>query len=337
MPVRQAFRERHADIAERFDRSLQSSNEYYTIALRLARTVGTERIHPVDAHREKGPLLAMLESDPTIEAFFERVFGDFSEHPFAKEGKRRKEEAVEAGDLLPYYRWLNDPTTTQRDVDFQWAPFLEKDDESRFGKARLALWEQRNLLMAANIARVLAEYPGKTAVFIVGSGHKPFIDDYFETASWVELLRADEVLGTADSSAAATDAYAPRDSEGQAIAEAYAEWVQATNDRDLEAWAAFLAPNPIFLPADGPALTDREAILDYYEDLFADDLFALDCRQQQVEVAESEDLALASGRCEASFTGADGRLAHGSSTWVKVWKRQPSGAWKCVANSWGSI
>ena len=197
-PDRAAFREHHADIAERFDKSLQSNNEYYTIAHRLARASGIARIHPVDAHREKGPLLDIMAADPATEAFFERVFGDFSEHPFIVEMKAREKDSIEKGDLLPFYRWLNDPATSQADFDFQWAPMLDEDDETHFGKARLALWEQRNLLMAANIARVLAEYPGKTAVYIVGSSHKSFMDAYFNTAHWVEVLSAEQVLGTTD-------------------------------------------------------------------------------------------------------------------------------------------
>lgn len=197
-PDQKAFRERHGELAGAFDKSLQSSNEYYTIANRLARASGQARIHPVDDHREKGPLLDMMEANPATEAFFERVFGDYSNHPYLVEMRDREKSAIEKGDLLPYYRWLNQPATMQEDFDFQWAPFLDKDDESNFGKTRLALWEQRNLLMAANIARVLAEYPGKTAIYIVGSGHKPFMDAYFSTMNWVEVLSADEVLGVAD-------------------------------------------------------------------------------------------------------------------------------------------
>jgi len=197
-PEREAFRERHADIAQSFDKSLQSSNEYYSIAGRLARVLGRARIHPVDDHREKGPRLDIMAADPSTEAFFERVFGDYSTHPYLVDMQARERDAIEKGDLLPYYRWLNAPATLQRDFDFQWAPFFDKDDGSRFGKTRLALWEQRNLLMAANIARVLAEYPGKTAVYIVGSGHKRFMDAYFKTTNWVEVLSADEVLGIAE-------------------------------------------------------------------------------------------------------------------------------------------
>lgn len=134
----------------------------------------------------------------------------------------------------------------------------------------------------------------------------------------------------------ATDAAAQSRVHEQAITEAYSMWVRTTNARDLDAWAEFLAPDAIFLPADSPALTDRQAILDFYDGLFADDQFSLDCQQEQVEVAASEDIAWSSGRCEASFTDGEGRLAHGSSKWVKVWKRQPSGEWKCAANSWSA-
>lgn len=196
-PERAAFVDRYPGISEGFNKNLDSSNEYYSIALRLARELGRTRIHPVDAHREKGPLLNMMANDPSIEAFFARVFGNVSEHPYVVNLNARQQQAVEAGDLLPYYRWVNDPVTVKSDFDFQWAPFLDKDDESHFGKARLALWEQRNLEMAANIARVLAEYPARTAVYIVGSSHKPFIDAYFETTNWVEVLRSERVLGVA--------------------------------------------------------------------------------------------------------------------------------------------
>lgn len=123
-------------------------------------------------------------------------------------------------------------------------------------------------------------------------------------------------------------------SQEHAVAKAYADWVQTTNAKDLEAWASFLAPEAIFLPPNSPILSDRKAILDFYAGLFADSQFSLDCRQERVEIAASGDMAWSSGHCSSSFTGPDGHLAHGSSKWMKVWKRQPSGEWKCAANSW---
>lgn len=191
----QEFDAHYAAIAGKFKESLESTNEYYTIAQRLALQLGQHRIFPVDAHAEQIPLLAMMTADPSIEKYIERLFGDVSEHPFLKEMNRRQAAGIESGDLLEYYRWQNSQESMQADVAFQWTPFIERDDETQFGKTRLALWEMRNFLMAANMARVMAEFPGETVLYIVGSGHKPFLDDYFRTTSWVEVLDAESVLG----------------------------------------------------------------------------------------------------------------------------------------------
>ena len=122
----------------------------------------------------------------------------------------------------------------------------------------------------------------------------------------------------------------------RAIAEAYANWVETVNDKDLNAWASYLAPEALFFPPNSPILAGRAAIFQHYTALFADDQFSLTCRQEHVEVAASEDIAWAYGHCQSTFTGSDGQLAHGSTKWVKVWRRQPSGEWKCAVNSWSS-
>jgi len=130
--------------------------------------------------------------------------------------------------------------------------------------------------------------------------------------------------------------YAQLGPHQKAIGEAYREWVGATNARDLEQWASFLAPDAIFLPPNSPALSDEKAIKDFYAQLFTDSRFSLNCRQERVEVAESEDLAWSTGHCEATFTGPDGKQAHDISKWAKVWKRLSNGEWKCMVNSWSS-
>jgi ketosteroid isomerase-like protein len=121
-----------------------------------------------------------------------------------------------------------------------------------------------------------------------------------------------------------------------AIAQAYAAWVETVNAKDLEAWSSYLAPGAIFFPPDSPALSSRSAILDFYSELFQDSRFALDCRLEKVEVATAEDMAWAHGYCESSFTGPIGLVAYASTKWVKVWKRQPGGEWKCAVNSWNA-
>jgi uncharacterized protein (TIGR02246 family) len=119
-----------------------------------------------------------------------------------------------------------------------------------------------------------------------------------------------------------------------AISTAYANWVEATNAKNIDLWASFLAPEAIFFPPDHPALSDRESILEYYRELFRDPMFKLQCKLEKVEVASSGDIAWAFGICEATFTGSDGAEGKGTSKWVKVWKKQPNGEWKCAINTW---
>jgi ketosteroid isomerase-like protein len=129
-------------------------------------------------------------------------------------------------------------------------------------------------------------------------------------------------------------AFAQAEVHHKAIDTAYRQWVDATNARDLDRWASFLAPEPLFLPPDHPALRGELAIRDFYGRLFADSRFSLNCRQKQVEVAESQDMAWSTGSCEATFTGPDGDAARTSSKWAKVWVKLPNGDWKCTLNSW---
>jgi len=130
--------------------------------------------------------------------------------------------------------------------------------------------------------------------------------------------------------------YAQSISHEEYIRKSYREWVIATNSRDIEKWSSFLAQEAIFHPPDQPALIGNKAIKDFYIELFKDKLFSLKCKLERVKVSKAEDFAWATGSCEATFTGSDGKLAQGKSKWAKVWVRLTNGDWKCKINSWSS-
>ena len=125
-------------------------------------------------------------------------------------------------------------------------------------------------------------------------------------------------------------------SSSDAILSAYNDWTETTNAKDIVQWSTFLAPGAVFFPPGVPALDSREAIVDYYIELFEDPHFTLDCVQTFVEVADSSDLAWARGTCNATFSLPDGSVGRGSSKWAKVWVRSESGEWKCRLNTWNT-
>ena len=151
------------------------------------------------------------------------------------------------------------------------------------------------------------------------------------------LVVAGAILGVTLLSPVATgQTFARQEAHREAIEKAYTDWVDAANAKDLNRWASFLAPDALFLPPNHPVLRDEQAIRDFYSRLFADSRFSLRCRQERVEVAKSEELAWSTGTCHATITGPDGEAAQGSTKWVKVWKKQSNGEWKCRVNSWSS-
>jgi ketosteroid isomerase-like protein len=126
------------------------------------------------------------------------------------------------------------------------------------------------------------------------------------------------------------------DEDGLRIEETYNAWVRTVNAKDIEKWSSFLARNAYFTPPDSPSLTTEAAILNHYRELFSDPEFSLDCKQLEVEVADSAEMAWARGTCSATFTDSDGNVGHGKSRWFKVWVKQSDGSWKCRINTWNN-
>lgn len=192
---RENFGKEFGDIDEAFAQRMTSTNEYITIAIRLAKALGHHRLYPVDDHSSGAPFDSANKDNPNMADEMMSIWGDIEGDPYLAEMKSRFSEAADAGDVLPYYRWVNSPETGQRDIDFQWTPLIQKDVKSRVGTSRVAAWEMRNLLMAAHISAVLVENPGKKLIYIVGSAHKPYLDGYFANTNWVEVVDSAEVLG----------------------------------------------------------------------------------------------------------------------------------------------
>ena len=122
--------------------------------------------------------------------------------------------------------------------------------------------------------------------------------------------------------------------EEQLIKETYDEWVQVTNTKDIDRWWTFVAPAAVFTPPGEAVLQTEAAIRGFYEKLFADPNFSLDCKQLRVEIAESGDMAWARGICNFTLTDRNGEKGSGTSRWFKIWLKQTDGSWKCKVNTW---
>lgn len=177
------------------------ANEVYSVGVRLARELDLARVYDIDDHTS--------DRVYDLEAAVARGLGKhLTGHPtydsvqvYVEEGKRRTADAIEDGDLLPYYRWKNDLQNVSRDVRLQWGIFLDLADRTPTAQKRLAHWEIRNLKMVTHIREMALHHPGGRILVVVGAGHKAFFDAYLDRMLDVEIVQLDEVLEPPSSAA----------------------------------------------------------------------------------------------------------------------------------------
>jgi pheromone shutdown protein TraB len=88
---------------------------------------------------------------------------------------------------------MNSPAYRDRDVEAQFHVFFRTKLASGVDRARSALWEVRNLNIAAHIRRATAAHPGKRMLVIIGAGHKAFLDLYLSQMMDLRLVQLSEL------------------------------------------------------------------------------------------------------------------------------------------------
>ena len=101
---------------------------------------------------------------------------------------------------------------------------------------------------------------------------------------------------------------------------------------DLDRFLSFYADDGSLLPPDAPVATGHEAIRAYLSGLFAAPEFALHWTTTKAELSRTGDLGYTYGTYELSFQDAEGNPVASQGKSLVVWKKQPDGQWKVVAD-----
>jgi uncharacterized protein (TIGR02246 family) len=120
---------------------------------------------------------------------------------------------------------------------------------------------------------------------------------------------------------------APSHADLEAIGRLRSEFVQATNEGDVDRLTALFADDAVFVPADDPTCEGKDAIADYFDDLMRDapETIDLDVLETRVE----GDWAFE--RLDVTIDSSDSESGEETETWARyfwVLKRQPGGGWK---------
>jgi hypothetical protein len=165
------------------------NNESYQIAARLAARLGLQRVHAVDNHT--GDRIDVAD----IKAFVRSIESAWaSGNTGLNVRKKREDELTLANDLLPLYRYINEPEGLRIYAEANIIPSMRAKSAEAYPQIWVAGWEIRNMRMVANIRETFRERPGARVLSVVGVSHKPWFDSWLGQMQGVDIVNVADVL-----------------------------------------------------------------------------------------------------------------------------------------------
>lgn len=123
-----------------------------------------------------------------------------------------------------------------------------------------------------------------------------------------------------------------RKTDEAAIRAASADWSKAAQAKDLDKSVSFYADDAVFFVNSGALVKGKDNIKMAWQPMLASPGTTLSFDTTYVEVARSGDLAYEYGTYSLVTEAKKGKPTEEKGKYVVVWKKQPNGSWKAVAD-----
>jgi len=123
-----------------------------------------------------------------------------------------------------------------------------------------------------------------------------------------------------------------RAADERAVREADAAWSKAVAAKDVEGSVSFFAEDAVALQPNVPMLTGKESIRKWVSEHMASPGYSGSWQASKVEASRGGDLAYTVGTYESALNDPKGKPVTDRGKYVTVWKKQPDGKWKAVAD-----
>ena len=168
----------------------QLSNELNLIGVNLAKRLHINKLNYIDNLQDETILSVDFPSFYSEYAASQNKINELvSKASIFSEVNQLEAENVKKMDLFPLYKLLNSERYMKEDYTGQWELWLKTNFNSKTDRSRFSLWEMRNLQITANIMRLVAKYPEKTILVVIGASHKSFIEKYLRQMPDIEVLK----------------------------------------------------------------------------------------------------------------------------------------------------
>src|SRR5258706_2097484 len=122
----------------------------------------------------------------------------------------------------------------------------------------------------------------------------------------------------------------------RAIRAADGATIKAAQANDVDGAVANYADDASWLPPNSPLVHGKTAIRAGWAKLIGNPGFTIDWQINKVEIGRAGDLAYTIYTYQMALDGADGKPITDQGKDMAVWRKQPDGAWKMVADTFNS-
>ncbi len=120
-----------------------------------------------------------------------------------------------------------------------------------------------------------------------------------------------------------------------AVRAADAEWSKTAMANDLDGTVSYYSDDASILPPNAPIATGKQAIRAVWATLLSPDT-TVSWQVNKADVAQSGELAYVMGTYQITAKNPRGKPQEDRGKMVEVWKKQPDGKWKTVADIFNS-
>jgi uncharacterized protein (TIGR02246 family) len=127
-----------------------------------------------------------------------------------------------------------------------------------------------------------------------------------------------------------------READERAIREIEIEWSKAAVAKDVERYMSFYADDASVFRPGNPTVTGKDATRKGLDAFFAVPGASFSLQTAKVVASRSGDLAYTYGTYAATMNDAKGKPVNDKGKYVVVYRKQPDGKWKVVADIYNS-
>jgi len=124
--------------------------------------------------------------------------------------------------------------------------------------------------------------------------------------------------------------------EADALMQTSRDWARTTSGTDIETILSYWADDAIVMAPDQPAVAGKAALREMVLGMQKIPGFSLTWEPERAVISSAGDIGYLIEHNRLTFTDASGATRTQFGKAVTIWRKDASGAWKCVVDAWNN-